>query len=124
MQGRSVRSICDDPDMPARETLHSWLARIDGFSHHYAQALEFRTHLQAEQRHEIIEDAQKELFSLPQGVNASAWANLVKEQIRAIEWDAERMAAKRYKPQREEQSKGGAEELAQALQDLIANQPS
>lgn len=123
MAGRSVRSICDDSDMPAKSTVNGWLAEHQDFSHQYALALEFRTHLKAEQRHELLDEAMVELYSLPEGVNANVWANLIKERIRAIEWDAERLAAKRYKVQKEPKKAAG-EELASALAALIDRQPS
>ena len=48
---------------------------------------------------------------LTEGVNSNVWVTLVKEQVRAIEWDAERLAAKRYKPKETEHDKGEAQPL-------------
>ena len=113
MEGESVHKICKQEDMPARSTLNSWLSNSKNiqFSYQYAQALAFRTHLHAEQRHEIIDKAFNDIQTLPEGINANVWANLVKEQVRAIEWDAERMAAKRYKVKEDETTKGEAQPL-------------
>lgn len=111
MSGLSVHKICDMTDMPPRATVNTWLTKNAEFSYQYAQALQFRTHLKAEERHELIEQAFEDIKQLPEGVNGNVWANLVKEQIRAIEWDAERLAAKRYKTKEDETTKGEAQPL-------------
>jgi hypothetical protein len=111
MSGFSVHEICAFDDMPPRSTVNTWLSKNAEFSYQYAQALQFRTHLKAEQRHEIIESAFEELKALPEGVNGNVWVTLVKERVRAIEWDAERLAAKRYKPKEDETTKGEAQPL-------------
>lgn len=38
MDGESLRTICLDPDMPARSTVHLWLASNSSFSDQYAIA--------------------------------------------------------------------------------------
>ena len=48
-------------------------------------------------RHDIINDAIDGLSEMPEGVNVNVFGNLIKEKIRIIEWDAERLAAKKYK---------------------------
>jgi hypothetical protein len=124
MTGLSVTKICLLENMPPRSTLNGWLVKNTDFSYRYAQALQFRTHLKAEERHELIELAFKDIASLPEGVNGNAWITLVKEQIRAIEWDAERLAAKRYKCKEDDTDKGASEPLtinfavAEAVKDI------
>ena len=107
MSGESVADIVKDPAMPANSTLYKWLAEKRTFSESYAHALEFRTHLKAEQRHSILEDAMLELAqgNMPEGFNFNVWGNLVKEKIRAIEWDAERLAPRKYKVNHQEPEK-------------------
>ena len=95
--GEAVTKICDDSKMPNRNTLFDWISKIDGLSNRYAQALQNRTHLYAEMRHKIIDDAIDGLANMPENVNVNVFGNLIKEKIRAIEWDAERLAAKKYK---------------------------
>ena len=111
INGDSVRSICKMESMPARETLISWLARNQEFSHQYAQALAARTHFKAEERHEILMTAMDEVQDLPEGVNSNVYFNFIKERIRCIEWDAERLAAKRYKINDTENDKDEAQPL-------------
>lgn len=99
MNGEAVCSIVKDPEMPANSTLYKWLANKPEFAERYAQALEFRTHLKAEERHQVIDSAISELKrgDMPEGFNFNVWGNLVKEKVRAIEWDAERLAPIKYK---------------------------
>lgn len=111
MSGLSVHKICAREDMPPRPTVNSWLLKETEFSYQYAQALQFRTHLLAEERHEIIEEAFTDIRSLPENVNSNVYVNLIKEKVRAIEWDAERLAAKRYKPKDDDTMKGEAQPL-------------
>ena len=124
MTGLSVTKICQLKNMPPRSTLNGWLVKNTEFSYRYAQALQFRTHLKAEERHELIESAFLDIASLPEGLNGNAWITLVKEQIRAIEWDAERLAAKRYKCKEDDTDKGAAQpltinfEVSEAVKDI------
>ena len=111
MTGMSVTKICLLDNMPPRSTLNGWLVKNTDFSYRYAQALQFRTHLKAEERHELIDSAFNDIKNLPQNVPSNVWITLVKEQIRAIEWDAERLAAKRYKVKEDDTTSGSAQPL-------------
>ena len=111
MTGMSVTKICLLDNMPPRSTLNGWLVKNTDFSYRYAQALQFRTHLKAEERHELIDSAFNDIQNLPQNVPGNVWITLVKEQIRAIEWDAERLAAKRYKVKEDDTTIGSAQPL-------------
>ena len=99
MAGEAVCSIIKDKHMPANSTLYKWLANKPIFAERYAQALEFRTHLKSEERHAVINDAINKIQyeEMPEGFNAAVWGNLIKEKVRAIEWDAERLAPIKYK---------------------------
>lgn len=105
MEGESVANICKDKAMPARSTMYLWVANNSAFSDRYMQALQHRTHMLAEERHDILNDAIAGLQDLPEGVNANVFANLIKEKMRIIEWDAERLAAKKYKPNLDDKKK-------------------
>lgn len=101
-EGESVSDICKDDSMPSRSTIYYWLNDYVEFSDRYTQALQHRTHLLAEERHSILSDAIEQLSSLPENVNANVFGTLIKEKLRIIEWDAERLSAKRYKPKAEQ----------------------
>ena len=46
--------------MPARSTVHLWLANIEGFSDQYARACEIRADVYADQILEIADDASRD----------------------------------------------------------------
>ena len=46
--------------MPARSTVHLWLANIEGFSDQYARACEIRADVYADQIVEIADDASRD----------------------------------------------------------------
>jgi len=54
--GRSLRSICDDADMPNRATVFKWLAKHASFNDQYAKAQEERTNHFAEEIMEIADE--------------------------------------------------------------------
>jgi len=58
--GESLRSICRDKAMPARSTVHLWLANIEGFSDQYARVCEIRADVYADQILEIADDASRD----------------------------------------------------------------
>lgn len=56
-QGRSMRSVCMDKDMPAASTMFKWLANTDnGFNALYAQACDARADADAEELRDIADD--------------------------------------------------------------------
>lgn len=122
--GEAVTSICDDPRMPNRNTWFDWVSKIEGLSNRYAEALHTRTHLYAETRHKVIDDAIAQLKDMPEGVNVNVFGNLIKEKVRAIEWDAERLAAKKYKIFNNEQNNSATEDMADALFAIADKLPS
>ena len=71
MDGMSLREICSQPDMPARSTIHLWVAKdqetmreengkkisdYDLFSDRYAQAMEIRAYEMFDELLEIADD--------------------------------------------------------------------
>jgi hypothetical protein len=46
--GRSLRSVCTDHDMPAKKTVFVWMRDIEGLSDQYARACEERAEYLAE----------------------------------------------------------------------------
>lgn len=116
--GESCASVMRDDRMPAQSTLYYWLARNESFSERYALALEYRTHQKAEMRHDILNEAFND--GVPQQFEScpNVWGNLVKERLRAIEWDAERLAAKKYKPRQEVEHTVNTGDISDALSNL------
>lgn len=110
--GESVAKILQDKHLPSRMVFFKWVAEDQELSNRYTRALQDRTHLKAEERHDIIQDAIDNLGCLPEGVNGNVYAQLIKEKIRAVEWDAERLAPVKYKPKPEDYDKGEAQPLS------------
>ena len=123
-EGEAVTKICDDPKMPSRMIFFKWLSLNEKFTNRYAQALHNRTHLYAEKRHQVIEDAITQLQDMPEGVNVNVFGALIKEKVRAIEWDAERLAAKKYKIFNNDQNNSAGEDMADALFAIADKLPS
>lgn len=55
--GESLRSICNDPEMPSRPTVYSWvLDNKDGFFDRYARAREMQAHALVDDCVEVADD--------------------------------------------------------------------
>lgn len=54
--GRSLRSVCGDPGMPAMSSVFLWLSKHDDFSEQYARAQADRTTAWSEDLIEISDD--------------------------------------------------------------------
>src|SRR6476659_1606194 len=94
--GESLRSICRDKAMPARSTVHLWLANIEGFSDQYARACEIRADVYADQILEIADDASRDWVTKknPDGSTYQVFdgehADVYADQILEIADDASR----------------------------------
>ena len=86
MCGESVRSICDDPEMPNRSTIYDWLAEDETFSDQYARAHEVAADQAFE---EIVEIARM----TPPDRGFVAQSKLL---IETIQWTVARKVPKKY----------------------------
>jgi hypothetical protein len=84
MEGRSLRSICDDDDMPNRQTVVRWQVQHEDFAAKCARARE----LQADYMDDLILDA----------ANACTVedAPAARVKISAYQWRASKLAPKKY----------------------------
>ena len=73
IQGESVRSICDDGEMPNISTVFKWLAEQEGFSDQYEKATAFRSVHMAEEILDICDDTSNDDIDidLGEGVTSS-----------------------------------------------------
>lgn len=85
-QGKSLRMICADKNMPTHSTVHKWLNDVLEFSEQYVRAREEQADFFAD---EIIEIADST-------VPDSAEVAKAKLQIDARKWKASKMAPKKY----------------------------
>lgn len=81
-QGRSLNSVCGDPDMPVRSTFYEWMSAHSWLSDKYARAREKRAEFLAE---EIIDIADTETDSAK-----------ARNRIDARKWAASKLDPKRY----------------------------
>ena len=93
--GRSLRSICEDDDMPDLTTVYEWLRVQDGFSQQYAVATDERTETQQEMLIEMgdkaIEHAEE---ADPKAANAVVSAYKLKADN--LKWSMSKMKPKKY----------------------------
>lgn len=84
MEGRSLRSICDDADMPDRSTVIRWQVQHDEFAARCARARE----LQADLMDDLILDTANSCTVED--------AQAARVKISAYQWRASKLAPKRY----------------------------
>ena len=87
MEGRSLKSICDQADMPHRQRVYEWLAANPDFADNYARALDVRADHHFDEMLEIADSPQNLL---------SDELNAAKLKIEARKWVLGRMAPKKY----------------------------
>lgn len=81
-EGKSLRSICTDPNMPSAETVRVWLLEDGEFSAQYARAREEQADYYADEIIDIADGAKD--------------ANLARLQIDARKWKASKLQPKKY----------------------------
>lgn len=87
MEGRSLKSICEQDDMPHRQRVYEWLAANKDFADNYARALDVRADHHFDEMLEIA-DSPRNLVSDE--------LNAAKLKIEARKWVLGRMAPKKY----------------------------
>jgi hypothetical protein len=98
--GESLRTICRDPAMPARDTVRGWLARDPDFAAQYARARSEQAHALAELAVEIAlaaTDPQKDRLAFD-----------------ALRWYASKLAPRIY---------GERVEVEQTVRAVVSDQP-
>lgn len=84
--GFSVRSIADQPDMPASATIFSWLTKYPAFAEQYTRARESRAHARFESMDQVILDMRN-------GVIDAAQARV---EIDTIKWQCGKEMPAKY----------------------------
>jgi hypothetical protein len=85
-EGRSLRSVCSDADMPAKKSVFQWLATNPALSDQYARACEERAEYLAE-------------LALIEANNESTESGAVARdrlKVDTIKWFASKLAPKKY----------------------------
>lgn len=98
MDGRSLRSICEDADMPATTTVYRWLHERDDFRDQYARAREIQAEGGIDDMIEIADDGRNDWMLRAQGgyqVNGEVLARS-KLRIETRQWAAMKLLPKKY----------------------------
>jgi hypothetical protein len=100
MAGRSLRDICRGGDMPARSTVHLWLAKNKPFSDQYARACEIRAEELFDEMFEIADDATNDWMIRGSGENATEVVNSENVQRSRLRIDTRKWALARMNPKK------------------------
>jgi hypothetical protein len=87
-EGRSLRSVCQDEEMPSISTVMKWLREDDAFSQQYACAREARADVMFEELDDVSEDAA--------GADSAVKVAGLRLKADNIKWKLARMAPKKY----------------------------
>ena len=100
--GESLKSICDDDDMPAQSQVYVWLQRHPEFQESYARAREEQAETHADEIVEIA-DEQPDLIEVKDKDGNvvdikldSAFIAWQKQRIDARKWNASKQRPKKY----------------------------
>jgi hypothetical protein len=99
--GESLRSICEDEDMPGKTTVFRWLFSVEGFRDQYARARELQSETYVDEIVEIADDGRNDFIEKNDPDNPGYRENgeaMRRSQIRieARKWHASKLAAKKY----------------------------
>lgn len=100
MAGESLRSVCRDEDMPARSTVHLWLAKDLSFSDQYARACDIRAEDLFDEMFEIADDATNDWMMRGSGENATEVVNGENVQRSRLRIDTRKWALARMNPKK------------------------
>lgn len=98
-EGKSLREICRDENMPAESTVRLWVVDDrDGFSAQYARAREAQADYWAEQIVEIADDGTNDTYTDKDGNERTDQEVIARSRLRVDtrKWLMARMAPKRY----------------------------
>lgn len=101
-EGKSLRSVCRDEDMPSTRTFFRWIKEIEAFRLQYARACEERTEAMAEEILDIVDDGRNDWMEVEKK-NGESMIILDKEAVmrsklrfEARQWLMSKMKPKRY----------------------------
>lgn len=99
--GESLKSICDDEEMPARSSVYLWLAEHPVFSDMYARAKEDCADTLADEILDISDDARNDWMQRNHGEDDPGWvANGEHIQRSRLRVDARKWIASKLKPRK------------------------
>lgn len=101
IDGRSLKSICTDDDMPAQSTVFKWLTDIPSFSEKYARARELQADTIADEILHIADNTEVgvEITTEADGTTKTKEGDMVAHRrlkIDSRKWYAGKLAPKKY----------------------------
>lgn len=95
--GRSVRSICTDEDMPAKSTVFKWLMLHKEFADQYARACDQRAEAIFEETLEIADDSARDYMDTENGpVFNQEHVQRARLRVDTRKWFVSKLAPKKY----------------------------
>src|SRR5690606_8467561 len=101
-EGKSLRSICKEPDMPAASTVFLWLTQHEDFSEQYARAREAQADALFDEILEIADDTSQDFIAKgnPDGSETQVvdHEHIQRSRLRvdARKWMAGKLRPKKY----------------------------
>lgn len=95
-EGRSLREICAQDDMPARPTVFRWLFQNLEFRDQYTRSREFQGEVHAEEMNDKAAEALELVKLCDDPRAASAYVQAIKLQVEQYRWNAARLLPKKY----------------------------
>jgi hypothetical protein len=96
--GESLKSICDEPGMPARSTVCRWIEAYEAFRNSYARARERQCEHWLEEIFEIADDTSRDTFIDSEGKERTDHEHINRSRLRvdARKWAMSKLAPKKY----------------------------
>ena len=85
-EGKSLKSICESDDMPARATVYRWLAERQDFRDNYTRAKDDSADALADDIQDLADEVLKGKYD----------ANLARVALDAKKWSASKLKPKKY----------------------------
>lgn len=95
IEGRSLRSICQDEDMPATSTVCKWLTQQPAFAEQYTRAREAQADTLADEILDIADDGSNDFMGEDEKYNGDA-VQRSKLRVDARKWLAGKLQPKKY----------------------------
>ncbi len=92
--GESLRSICEDTNLPDRITVIRWLSKGGDFATKYARAREVQSHVWVDDMFELARSAPER--NPVTGAIDSASVSHIRNQVATMQWLAQKLNPKRY----------------------------
>lgn len=96
--GRSLRSVCSDEDMPSKKCVLEWVAKDESLRDQYARACEERAETIFEDTIEIADETRHDFMVLPDGREVVNNEAIQRSRLRVDtrKWFASKLNPKKY----------------------------